>query len=287
MASAILPRLTNAIKHPGIRCNVLRTLHSGINARQQHINNAFSATLQSKQQQQQQQQQQQRRQQSTLPSVPVQDESVKQRLLDFGQFVADSMPKFVQEVRVSHGNELEILICPEGVTPVMTFLRDHTSAQFKLLMDVTAVDWPDRPYRFEVVYNMLSLQYNQRCRVKTYTDELTPIDSVTPLFDSADWAEREVWDMYGVFFSNHPDLRRILTDYGFEGHPQRKDFPLAGYYEVRYCDEVKRVIQEPVEFAQEFRKFDFQSPWEQFPNHREPFTGEKGKGAPPVEEAAE
>ena len=135
-------------------------------------------------------------------------------------------------------------------------------------MDVTAVDWPDRPYRFEVVYNMLSLQFNQRIRVKTYTDELTPLDSVTGLFDSADWAEREVWDMYGVFFSNHPDLRRILTDYGFEGHPQRKDFPLAGYYEVRYCNEVKRVIQEPVEFAQEFRKFDFQSPWEQFPNHR-------------------
>jgi len=266
--TAILPRLSRMIRNPSVRCNVVRSLHSCM-MKQANLLTPALTSVASKQQ----------GRNSSMVSVPVQDESVKERLLEFGQFVADSMPKFVQEVRVSHGNELELLICPEGVVPVMTFLRDHTSAQFKLLMDVTAVDWPDRPYRFEVVYNMLSLQFNQRCRVKTYTDELTPIDSVTPLFDSADWAEREVWDMYGVFFSNHPDLRRILTDYGFEGHPQRKDFPLAGYYEVRYCDEVKRVIQEPVEFAQEFRKFDFQSPWEQFPNHREPFV-EQGTEAP-------
>merc|ERR1712121_76191 len=202
-------------------------------------------------------------------AVPVQDEATKERLLEFGQFVSESMPRFVQQVQVSHGNELEVLIAPEGVVPVLTFLRDHSNAQFKLLMDLTAVDWPDRPYRFEIVYNMLSLQYNQRIRVKTYTDELTPIDSVTGLFDSAAWAEREVWDMYGVFFSNHPDLRRILTDYGFEGHPQRKDFPLSGYYEVRYDDELQRVVRDPVELAQEFRKFDLNSPWEVFPNFRE------------------
>ena len=200
--------------------------------------------------------------------VPTQDEVTRNRLLEFGQFVADSMPKYVQAAQLTHGNELEVLICLEGVIPVLTFLRDHTNAQFKQLVDVTAVDWPTRPYRFEIVYNLLSIQFNTRIRVKTYTDELTPVDSATPLFLSADWAEREVWDMYGVFFSNHPDLRRILTDYGFEGHPFRKDFPLAGYYEVRYDDELKRVIQEPVEFAQEFRKFDFQSPWEQFPKHR-------------------
>merc|ERR1712156_742263 len=136
-------------------------------------------------------------------------------------------------------------------------------------MDVTAVDWPDRPYRFEIVYNFLSIQFNQRIRVKTYADEVTPIDSITPLFDSANWAEREVWDMFGVFFTNHPDLRRILTDYGFEGHPLRKDFPLSGYLECRWDDEAKRVVQEPVELAQEFRKFDLAAPWEQFPNFRE------------------
>jgi len=258
MASAILPRLSRALRHQGVSSTVLRSLHSGVNKRSQQLSltpNTATTGLTSTNVRH-------------VSSVPVPDAAVKEHLLEFGQFVSDAMPKFVQQVQVSHGNELEVLIAPEGIIPVLTFLRDHTNAQFKLLMDLTAVDWPDRPYRFEVVYNMLSLQFNQRIRVKTYTDELTPLDSVTGLFDSADWAEREVWDMYGVFFSNHPDLRRILTDYGFEGHPQRKDFPLAGYYEVRYCNEVKRVIQEPVEFAQEFRKFDFQSPWEQFPNHR-------------------
>lgn len=201
-------------------------------------------------------------------TVSTQENPTRTRLLEFGQFVSNAMPKYVQAAQVTEGDELEILISPEGIVPTLTFLRDHTNAQFKQLMDLTAVDWPSKPYRFEIVYNMLSIRYNQRCRVKTYTDELTPIDSVSHLFASANWAEREVWDMYGVFFANHPDLRRILTDYGFEGHPFRKDFPLAGYYEVRYDDEVKRVIQEPVEFAQEFRKFDLQSPWEQFPNHR-------------------
>jgi len=216
---------------------------------------------------------------SVIPAIPVHSEVTKNRYLEFGQFVADSMPRFVQSFQLTHYNELVLLICPEGVIPILTFLRDHTNAQFAQLMDVTAVDWPSRPYRFEVVYNLLSLRFNTRIRVKTYTDELTPLDSATPLFLAADWAEREVWDMYGVFFSNHPDLRRILTDYGFEGHPQRKDFPLAGYYEVRYDDELTRVIQEPVEFAQEFRKFDFQSPWEQFPSHRRPHHSiESGDG---------
>jgi NADH dehydrogenase (ubiquinone) Fe-S protein 3 len=118
------------------------------------------------------------------------------------------------------------------------------------------------------VYLLLSLRYNQRIRIKTYTDELTPVDSVTPLFQGANWYEREVWDMYGVFFADHPDLRRILTDYGFVGHPFRKDFPLTGYVEVRYDDEVKRVVCEPLELTQEFRKFDLPSPWEVFPQHR-------------------
>jgi len=259
MATSAVPLITRTLRRPLFSGNLLRRTLQTANGWKQGIIIGSVAAVKT---------QGHIRQSSSL--TMVHSEVTKNRLLDFGQFIADSMPKYVQAAQVSHGNELEILICPEGVIPVLTFLRDHTMCQYKQLVDVTAVDWPSKPYRFEVVYNMLSVQFNTRIRVKTYTDELTPIESANPLFLSADWAEREVWDMYGVFFSNHPDLRRILTDYGFEGHPQRKDFPLAGYYEVRYCDEQKRVIQEPVEFAQEFRKFDFKSPWEQFPKHREP-----------------
>jgi NADH-quinone oxidoreductase subunit C len=129
-------------------------------------------------------------------------------------------------------------------------------------MDVCGVDYPDRDERFEVVYNLLSLKLNQRVRVKVTTDEDSPVPSVTGVFRSAGWYERETWDLYGIFFSDHPDLRRLLTDYGFEGHPLRKDFPLTGYVEVRYDDEQKRVVYEPVRLTQEFRTFDFLSPWE-------------------------
>lgn len=122
---------------------------------------------------------------------------------------------------------------------------------------------------FKVIYNLLSLRFNNRIRVKTYTDELSPIDSATGVYEGANWYERETWDMYGIFFANHPDLRRILTDYGFAGHPFRKDFPLTGFVEMRYDDEVKRVVCEPLELAQEFRKFDLESPWEVFPAHRQ------------------
>lgn len=187
---------------------------------------------------------------------------------DFGKYVAECLPKYVQKVQISSGNELEVLIAPEGVVPVLQFLKDHHNAQFASLADICGMDVPSRHYRFEIIYNLLSLRYNSRIRVKTYTDELTPIESACDVFKAANWYEREIWDMYGVFFSNHPDLRRILTDYGFEGHPQRKDFPLSGYVEVRYDDEAKRVVVEPVELAQEFRKFDLESPWEQFPAHR-------------------
>lgn len=167
-------------------------------------------------------------------------------------------------------SELEICIHPDGVIPVLTFLRDHSNAQFKSLADLTAVDIPTRQNRFEIVYNLLSLRFNSRIRVKTYTDELTPVESSVSVYKAANWYEREIWDMFGVFFANHPDLRRILTDYGFEGHPFRKDFPLSGYVELRYDDEVKRVVAEPVELAQEFRKFDLNSPWEAFPAYRQP-----------------
>ncbi|XP_062917868.1 NADH dehydrogenase [ubiquinone] iron-sulfur protein 3, mitochondrial [Mobula hypostoma] len=206
----------------------------------------------------------------TRPTVRPRNELQHNQLSQFGEYVAEILPKYIQQVQVTCYNELELLIHPDGIIPVLTFLRDHTNAQFKSLADETAVDVPTRPFRFEIVYNLLSLQFNSRIRVKTYTDELTPLDSLVPVFQAANWYEREIWDMYGVFFANHPDLRRILTDYGFEGHPFRKDFPLSGYVEVRYDDEVKRVVAEPVEFAQEFRKFDLNSPWEVFPAHRKP-----------------
>ncbi|KXJ72538.1 hypothetical protein RP20_CCG017743 [Aedes albopictus] len=190
-------------------------------------------------------------------------------LADFGKYVAECLPKYVQKVQLTAGDELEVLIAPEGVVPVLQFLKDHHQAQFANLVDIAGMDVPSRQYRFEVIYNILSLRYNSRIRVKTYTDELTPIDSANEVFKAANWYEREIWDMYGVFFANHPDLRRILTDYGFEGHPQRRDFPLSGYVELRYDDEKKRVVCEPLELAQEFRKFDLSAPWEQFPNFRD------------------
>lgn len=142
------------------------------------------------------------------------------------------MPKYVQKVQLTAGDELEVLISPEGVIPVLSFLKDHHNAQFANLVDIAGVDMPTREFRFEIVYNLLSLRYNSRIRVKTYTDEMTPIDSANDVFKAANWYEREIWDMFGVFFAGHPDLRRILTDYGFEGHPLRKDFPLTGYIEV-------------------------------------------------------
>jgi len=205
----------------------------------------------------------------TRPTVRKHDLGARAQLSDFGVYVAECLPKFVQKVQLTAGDELEVLIAPEGVIPVLQFLKDHHNAQFVNLVDIAGVDIPSRKYRFEIVYNILSLRFNSRIRVKTYTDELTPIDSATSVFKAADWYEREIWDMFGVFFANHPDLRRILTDYGFEGHPFRKDFPLSGYVEVRYDDEKKRVVIEPLELAQEFRKFELSTPWEQFPNFRD------------------
>ncbi|XP_047525204.1 NADH dehydrogenase [ubiquinone] iron-sulfur protein 3, mitochondrial [Pieris napi] len=202
------------------------------------------------------------------PTVAKLDPLQKSQLIDFGKYVSDCLPKYVQKVQITSGNELEVLIPPDGVIPVLQFLKDHHSAQFASLVDIAGMDVPSRVNRFEIIYNLLSLRYNARIRVKTYTDELTPIDSACEVFKAANWYEREIWDMYGVFFANHPDLRRILTDYGFEGHPFRKDFPLSGYVELRYDDEQKRVVVEPLELAQEFRRFELSAPWEQFPNFR-------------------
>jgi NADH dehydrogenase (ubiquinone) Fe-S protein 3 len=171
------------------------------------------------------------------------------------------IPKWIQSYSFDK-NEMIFVINPEYLIPFFSFLKDHTNTQFKMLMDVTAVDFPSREKRFEVVYNLLSVQYNSRIRIKACVDEITPISSLVEVYSSANWWERECWDMFGIFFSNHPDLRRILTDYGFQGHPLRKDFPLSGYVEVRYDDSEKRVITEPIEMTQEFRYFDFASPWE-------------------------
>ncbi|MBL8806608.1 MAG: NADH-quinone oxidoreductase subunit C [Rhodospirillales bacterium] len=158
--------------------------------------------------------------------------------------------------------ELAIEVARDALGRVLKHLRDDEACRFGALMDVCGVDWPQRTQRFDVVYNLLSMRHNRRIRVKVATDEDTPVPSVVDIFPSAGWFEREAWDLYGVFFAGNPDLRRILTDYGFEGHPLRKDFPLTGYVEVRYDAEQQRVVYEPVKLAQDFRSFDFMSPWE-------------------------
>lgn len=158
--------------------------------------------------------------------------------------------------------ELTLVASASDILDVVRFLRDNSSCKFVNLTDICGVDWPAREKRFDVVYHFLSPVQNQRIRVKIATDEETPVASLTGLFPGAEWFEREAYDMYGILFSGHPDLRRILTDYGFDGHPLRKDFPVTGFVEVRYDDEKKRVVYEPVRLNQEFRNFDFLSPWE-------------------------
>ena len=158
--------------------------------------------------------------------------------------------------------ELALDVRRDAIVRVLTYLRDDEACKFGALMDVCGVDWPERAERFEVVYNLLSMRHNRRIRVKLSTDENAPVPSAVGVFPSAGWFERETWDMYGVFFADHPDLRRLLTDYGFQGYPLRKDFPLTGFVEVRYDDGLKRVVYEPVKLNQEFRNFDFLSPWE-------------------------
>jgi NADH/F420H2 dehydrogenase subunit C len=162
------------------------------------------------------------------------------------------------------GNEITLVVSPKNIVKVLFFLKNNSRCRFTVLSSISGVDYPNRVDRFEVVYDLLSLEYNIRVRVKTNVNELTPVSSVTSVYSAANWWEREVWDMFGIFFTNHPDLRRILTDYGFEGFPLRKEFPLTGYVEVRYDEAQKRVVCEPIELAQEFRKFDFTSPWNGF-----------------------
>jgi NADH-quinone oxidoreductase subunit C len=186
---------------------------------------------------------------------------MEEALRELGDYIVTALPQIVLGAEVEH-DELIVTAMPEGIIKLMTFLRDDSNCLFKQLVDLCGVDYPDRPKRHEVVYNLLSISQNQRVRVKIATAEDVPVPSISGVFSAAGWFEREAWDLYGIFFSNHPDLRRILTDYGFEGHPLRKDFPLTGFVELRYDDEQKRVVYQPVKLAQEFRNFDFLSPWE-------------------------
>ena len=184
-----------------------------------------------------------------------------QPVAEIGDYIADKLEGSILSQEIA-GGELTLHVAADALFKVLTVLRDDINCQFKQLMDVCGADYPEREKRFEVIYHLLSMSQNARVRVKIHTDEETPVPSATGLFSSAGRSDREAWDLYGIFFSDHPDLRRILTDYGFEGHPLRKDFPLTGYVEVRYDDEQKRVVYEPVKLTQEFRTFDFLSPLE-------------------------
>ncbi|KAH0590391.1 putative NADH-ubiquinone oxidoreductase 30.4 kDa subunit, mitochondrial [Termitomyces sp. J132] len=198
----------------------------------------------------------------------------------YGSYLIQSLPKFIQQFSVVK-DELTLYTAPSGIIPVLTFLRDHSQCQFKSVMDISGVDFPEREKRFEVVYHLLSVKYQGRIRVKTYAGEADHVPSACELFRGADWYEREAWDLYGIFFSNHPDLRRILTDYGFEGHPLRKDFPLTGYTELRYDEERKRVVYEPLQLTQAFRNFESLSPWEQIGDGTTPRKPDSLKHLPP------
>ncbi|MFM2043710.1 MAG: NADH-quinone oxidoreductase chain [Pseudomonadota bacterium] len=196
---------------------------------------------------------------SVSPSVSpsVSDEALQ----ELGEYVRAALGTDVISVTIVKG-ELCVTVQRHALIRVMQFLRDDSTCRFQQLMELCGVDYPDRAERFEVVYNLLSVKHNHRIRVKVSTDEDTAVPSVTGLWPVAGWFEREAWDLYGIFFADNPDLRRILTDYGFEGHPLRKDFPLTGYVELRYDPEQKRVVYEPVRLTQDFRSFDFLSPWE-------------------------
>ena len=184
-----------------------------------------------------------------------------QEIESVAESIRDGMGAIVKDLYIV-GDQLVAIVEKEDIAKLLVFLRDDVNCQFKQLMDICGVDYPERPQRFEVVYNLLSLVHNNRVTVKVMLDDNSSIPSVSKVFSSADWWEREIWDLFGIFFSGHPDLRRILTDYGFDGHPLRKDFPLTGYVEVRYDDAQKRVVYEPVKLTQEYRDFDFLSPWE-------------------------
>jgi NADH-quinone oxidoreductase subunit C len=186
---------------------------------------------------------------------------MSEALNDLAAYIREKKGDKIEAAVVAYG-ELTLSVAANDIVPVLTFLKRDVQCQFVSIIDIAGADYPARPKRFDVVYHLLSPTQNHRIRVKVQTDEASMVPSVCEVFPGADWFEREAYDLYGILFSGHPDLRRILTDYGFEGHPLRKDFPLTGFVEVRYDDEAKRVVYEPVELKQEFRNFDFMSPWE-------------------------
>jgi NADH-quinone oxidoreductase subunit C len=186
---------------------------------------------------------------------------MSEALTELSSYISEARGNLVAASQLKFG-ELTLTTTGENLIALLTFLRDDAKCGFVNMIDICGVDWPQREQRFDVVYHLLSPKQNLRIRIKVATDEDTPVPSACAVYPGADWFERETWDMYGVLFTGHPDLRRILTDYGFEGHPLRKDFPTTGFVEVRYDDAAKRVVYEPVELKQEFRNFDFMSPWE-------------------------
>lgn len=180
---------------------------------------------------------------------------------ELGQYISDAVGTAISRYVVTYG-ELTLTASRSEILSVLKFLRDDEKCQFVNFIDICGVDYPERAERFDVVYHLLSPYLNHRIRVKIAASESMAVPSAIDLYPAADWFEREAYDMYGILFSGHPDLRRMLTDYGFVGHPLQKDFPLTGHVEVRYDDELKRVVYEPVKLAQGFRRFDFESPWE-------------------------
>lgn len=193
---------------------------------------------------------------------------------ELGDFISAALGASLQSVEVKLG-ELALTCAPDQLLKVMKFLRNDSNCRFEMLIDICGVDYPDREKRFDAVYNLLSLKHNYRIRVKVAVSEDESVPSLVALYPCAGWFEREAYDLYGIFFEGNPDLRRILTDYGFEGHPFRKDFPLTGYVEVRYDENQKRVVYEPVKLQQEFRRFDFESPWEGMLHPRRPLPGDE------------
>ncbi|MEF0939151.1 NADH-quinone oxidoreductase subunit C [Rhizobium sp. BR 362] len=186
---------------------------------------------------------------------------MSEALNELATYLTEVRGALISSFEIKYG-ELNVTTTAENTVPLLTFLRDDARCGFVNLTDICGVDWPQRPDRFDVVYHLLSPKKNLRIRIKVPVAEDQPVPSACSVYPGADWFERETWDMYGVLFTGHPDLRRLLTDYGFEGHPLRKDFPTTGFVEVRYDDAAKRVVYEPVELKQEFRNFDFLSPWE-------------------------
>ncbi|MBT9382535.1 NADH-quinone oxidoreductase subunit C [Pseudooceanicola sp. CBS1P-1] len=186
---------------------------------------------------------------------------MSEALKELGAYIESKHPEAVSGWEVAFG-ELTLDVTPSALVAFVEFLRVDPSCRFSSLVDITAIDWPERPRRFDVIYHFLSMYQNQRIRLRAAIREDEMVPSITSVHPSANWFEREVFDMFGILFSGHPDLRRLLTDYGFRGHPLRKDFPTSGYTEVRYDETAKRVVYEPIKLVQEYRQFDFMSPWE-------------------------